>query len=146
MPSSVGRLYSVCYVGRSKVLTGSSKCLNIKRSSRGCYARQEPSFFGWQYARRLVVCSTQVLDTMRSKWTDSPEAYILGAAVTLNDFIYVVGDHDRIWTRMSKHRQKHRQAPAVVWRGCILVSGGGSTEPSSNNTILSPLTGKVNWT
>ena len=67
-----------------------------------------------------------------------PEKCYFGAAVTMNDFIYVVGGNSRIclkfdpasdvWTRLSQPQQKHGYAPAVVWRGSILLAAGKNAE------------------
>ena len=61
-----------------------------------------------------------------------------GAAVTLNDSIYVVGGYSRtclkynpatdVWTRLNQPQQKHGHAPAVVWRGSILLAAGEKAE------------------
>ena len=208
MPPSVGRLYSVCYLGRSLLLTGGTKedalnecwlcdlatrkweampplstarcyhrsvslgdsvyvvggkgvgdkvlasveCFNVKRRQWSampdlpravCGAMvvtygNKVFVFGGRDEQGVDLCCTQVLDTTRGQWStrsDSPEACDLGAAVTLNDVIYVVGGFTRTclkyipatdtWTRLSQPRDKHGNAPAVVWRGCVLVAGGG---------------------
>ena len=225
MPPSVGRLYSVCYLGRSLLLTGGVKggavlnqcwlcdldkkkweampplitgrryhrsvslgdcvyvvggevvgdnnvlasveCFNLKRRQwsampdlpRAVTAAMVATYgnkvfvFGGRDAQNVNLCCTQVLDTTRGQWStrsDSPEVCSLGAAVTLNDVIYVVGGHKRtclkyspatdIWTRLSQPREKHANAPAVVWRGCILVSGGGPKQSSSVIEHYDPLT------
>ena len=101
--------------------------------------------FGGRDAQGVDLCCTQVLDTTRGQWStrsDSPEVCEIGAAVTLNDVIYVVGGFSRTclkytpatdtWTRLSQPRERHGNAPAVVWRGCILVSGGGGADPESS--------------
>ena len=216
MPPSVGGLHSVCYLGRSLLLTGGDKggvavdqcwlcdlatrkweampplitaryrhrsvslgdsvyvvggegvgdkvlasveCFNVKRRQwsampdlpRAVYGAMVAVYgnnvfvFGERVDQNVALCCTQVLDTTRGQWStrsDSPEACILGAAVTLNDVIYVVGGHTRMclkyipatdtWTRLSQPRETHGQAPAVVWRGCILVSGGGGSNPESS--------------
>ena len=208
MPPSVGRLYSVCYLGRSLLLTGGKKggalnqcwlcdlatrkweampplstarwyhrsvslgdsvyvvggegvgdkvlasveCFNVKRRQwsampdlpRAVRAAMVVTYgnkvfvFGGRDEQKVNLCCTQVLDTTRGQWStrsDSPEACVVGAAVTLNDVIYVVGGFTRTclkyipatdtWTRLSQPRDKHGNAPAVVWRGCVLVAGGG---------------------
>ena len=84
---------------------------------------------------------TQVFDVTQNKWsTLSPmpmECYY-GAAVTLNDSIYVVGGGARtclkyspasdVWTRLNRPQQDHSHAPAVVWRGSILLAAGKHAE------------------
>ena len=72
------------------------------------------------------------------------------AAVSVNDSIYVVGGENRTclkydhttdtWTQLSRPRQKHRNAPAVVWRGLILVAGGGPEPLTSLIEQYDPLT------
>ena len=219
MPPSVGGLYSVCYLGRSLLLTGGVKggvalnqcwlcdlattkweampplvtarcyhrsvslsdsvyvvggkgvgnkvlasveCFNVKRRQwsampdlpRAVYGAMVTTYgnkvlvFGGKNAQGVVLCCTQVLDTTRGQWntrSDSPEACNLGVAVTLNDIMYVVGGHSRtclkyipatdIWTRLSQPRERHGNAPAVVWRGCILVSGGGGG-PNPQTSVI----------
>ena len=79
--------------------------------------------------------NTLTLLKTQNKWstlTDMPVACHHGAAVTLNDFIYVVGGNSKIclkyhpaldtWTTLSQPKQKHGLAPAVVWRGSILLA------------------------
>ena len=72
------------------------------------------------------------------------------AAVTLNDSIDVVGGDNHTcmkyhpasdtWTRLSEPQQQHRWAPAVMWRGSILVAGGGSSgERASVIEVYDPL-------
>ena len=68
-----------------------------------------------------------------------PEVCSYGAAVTLNDCIYVVGGHNRTylkydpeldnWTQLNRPNEGHGNAPAVVWRGSILVAGGERAKP-----------------
>ena len=211
MPPSVGMLYSVCYLGRSLLLTGGTKgdelnqcwlcdlatrkweampplstarwyhrsvslgdsvyvvggkgvgdkvlasveCFNVKRRQwsampdlpRAVYGAMVVTYgnkvfvFGGRDEQGVDLCCTQVLDTTRGQWStrsDSPEACVVGAAVTLNDVIYVVGGFRRTclkyipatdtWTRLSQPREVHGNAPAVVWRGCVLVAGGGDSK------------------
>ncbi|KAI0209911.1 hypothetical protein LSAT2_005346 [Lamellibrachia satsuma] len=101
--------------------------------------------FGGLDSQNIALCCTQVFDTTRGQWsilTDMPEGCNIGAAVTLNGFIYVVGGLNRTclkydpvtdcWTRLSQPRKAHCNAPAVVWHGCILVAGGGTTMAESS--------------
>ena len=37
-----------------------------------------------------------------------------------------------MWTRLSRPREGHSNAPAVVWRGCILLAGGGGGNPEAS--------------
>ena len=103
--------------------------------------------FGGRDEQNVALSCTQVLDTTRGQWTtrsDSPEACNVGAAVTFNDFVYVVGGGYNTclqynpatdtWKRLSQPRGKHANAPAVVWRGCILVAGGGG--PNSESSVI----------
>ena len=216
MPPSFGLLYSVCYLGRSLLLTGGSKgsvavdqcwlydlatkkweamppliaaryfhrsvslggcayvvggkgvgdkavgsieCLNLRRRQWSAMgeipqAVRNPAVatsgnkvfvFGGRDAQVVDLCCTQVLDTTRDKWStrsDSPEMCELSAAITLNDVMYMVGGGKRTclkydaatdsWTRLSRPRESHSNASAVVWRGCILVAGGGDPNPESS--------------
>ena len=101
--------------------------------------------FGGRDAQDTPLPCTQVLDTTRGSWStqsDSPDVCDIGAAVTLNDSIYVVGGFHRSclkydpasdsWTRLSQPQLAHGNAPAVVWRGSILVAGGDDSEESSS--------------
>ena len=101
--------------------------------------------FGGRDAQNTPLRCTQVLDTTRGSWSsrsDTPDVCDIGAAVTLNDSIYVVGGFGRScqkydpasdsWTRLSQTQQKHGNAPAVVWRGSILVAGGDDPEEGSS--------------
>ena len=84
---------------------------------------------------------TQVFDVTQNKWSSlspMPVECHHGAAVTLNDSIYVVGGFSKtcqkydpatdVWTRLSQPQQKHGYAPAVVWRGSILLAAGDGAE------------------
>ena len=101
--------------------------------------------FGGLEAQAMNLCCTQVFDTTRRQWStlsDMPEVCKCGAAITLNDCIYVVGGFNRTclkydptsdnWTKLSQPRLSHGNAPAVVWRGSILVAGGGGGKPESS--------------
>ena len=105
--------------------------------------------FGGQNAHVDAVCCTQVFDTTRSQWStlsDLPEVCHMCAAVTLNDFIYVVGGDNQTclkydpasdsWTSLSQPRHKHTDALAVVWRGCVLVTGSGATKPADKAHVI----------
>ena len=100
--------------------------------------------FGGTGSQNKALCYIQVFDTTRRQWSilsDMPEVCSYGAAVTLNDCIYVVGGHNRTclkydpalddWTQLNRPSQDHGNAPAVVWRGSILVAGGGGAKPES---------------
>ena len=101
--------------------------------------------FGGVEAQDKNLCCTQVFDTTRGQWStlsDMPEVSSFGAAVTLNCYIYVVGGFSCTclkydptsdkWTKLSQPRLSHGNAPAVVWRGSILVAGGGVGKPESS--------------
>ena len=70
------------------------------------------------------------------------EACSLGSAVAFSRYIYLLGGFRRSclrydpatdsWTRLSEPRQKHGNAPAVVWQGQILVAGGGDAKTKSS--------------
>ena len=92
-------------------------------------------FGGHDAADKNLSC-TQAYDTVSGNWltlADMPEACNV-AAVSMNRCIYLVGGFSRSclrydlatdsWTRLSQLRQKHGNAPAIVWQGGILVSGG----------------------
>ena len=98
--------------------------------------------FGGENEQREASRSTQVFDTTRCLWdtrADMPAACSKCAAVTLNDFIYVVGGEHRkclrydpasdSWTTLSSPRREHCDAVAVVWRGTIVLAGGRWHEP-----------------
>ena len=152
-------VYVVGGKGVGDTVLGTVECLNVRRRQWSAMAEMpqavlDPAVatygnrvfvFGGRDAQDVNLCCTQVLDTTRGHWStrsDSPEVCELGAAVTLNDVIYVVGGFIRTclkytpatdtWTRLSQPREKHGNAPAVVWRGCILVAGGGGPEPRSS--------------
>ena len=91
-----------------------------------------------------AVSFTQEFDTTSRKWSalsDMPVACEGCSAVTLDDYIYVVGGVARTclryhpatdtWTTLSGPRGQHAEAAAVVWRGCILLAGGGDSVPES---------------
>ena len=101
--------------------------------------------FGGRDAQDVDTCYSQVFDVTRGSWStvsDTPEVCSLGAAVTLNDYIYVVGGFNckslkydpasDSWTRLSQPQEEHGNAPAVVWRGSILVAGGGDHQKKSS--------------
>ena len=101
-------------------------------------------FGGMDYEDTSLRC-TQKFDTRRRKWrmlSDMPVPCDQSGAVTMNDSIYVVGGHYRTclknepatdtWTKLSRSRERHNDAPAVVWGGYILVAGGGNCNPESS--------------
>ena len=101
--------------------------------------------FGGVDAQNTSLRCTQEFDTTRRKWStlpDMPGECSRTGAVTLNDAIYVVGSDNRTclkyepakrtWTKLSQPRDSHENAAAVVWRGCILLAGGGGAKPESS--------------
>ncbi|ELU11601.1 hypothetical protein CAPTEDRAFT_136979 [Capitella teleta] len=91
---------------------------------------------------------TQEFDCTWNRWkfrSEMPEPCRLGAAVTLGDAIYVVGGFTRssmsyrpatdTWSVLSRPRGKHGNAPAVVWRGRVLVGGGDVLLSETVSTI-----------
>ena len=143
-------------VASDKALS-SVECLDMPQAVRGpmvaTYDNKVFVFGGWD-AQGKPLCSTQIYDTTRGSWSsgsDTPDVCSLGAAVTLDDSIYVVGGNNctclkyhpasDTWTRLSQPQQKHRCAPAVVWRGSILVAGGvGSNGRSTVIEAYDPVT------
>ncbi|KAI0226983.1 Kelch-like protein 21 [Lamellibrachia satsuma] len=109
---------------------------------------------GGQNENKETLCCAQVFDTTRRQWstlTDMPDVCENGSAVTLNDSIYVVGGFNRTclkydptsdnWTKLNQPRQSHGNAPAVVWRGSILVAwGDDSTKKPPGIERYDPLT------
>ena len=102
--------------------------------------------FGGRDAPNNNLRCTQVFDATLSKWSTlspMPMGCSFGAAVTMNDSIYVVGGVTRtclkyspasdVWTMLNRPQQKHRYAPAVVWRGSILLAAcdHAEQEPSA---------------
>lgn len=82
-------------------------------------------------------CQTQMYDPVWDQWSfkaDMPEPCRLGAGAVVNDRIYVVGGYNQAcmcyapatdaWTLLTRPRERHGNAPAVVWRGRILLAGG----------------------
>ena len=80
---------------------------------------------------------TQAYDSVLGKWqakASMPKTCRGGAVVTLNNKLYVVGGYEKdcmcydpsvdCWTQLQPPIQQHGGAPAIVWRGRILVSGG----------------------
>ena len=101
--------------------------------------------FVGRYAQNKDLCCTHVFDTTRGQWSTlshMSQVCSIGAAITMNDCIYVVGGYDRTslkydpatdsWTRLSRPSHNHCNAPAVVWRGSMLVAGGGGPKPESS--------------
>ena len=147
-------------VGDNNVLA-SVECLHLRRRQWSAVADMPQAVFcapvvtfgnrifvfGGRDAQGEVLRCTQVLDTTRGSWStqsDSPAVCNAGAAVTLNDSIYVVGGFGRscvkydpasdCWTRLNRPQLAHGNAPAVVWRGSILVAGG--RDPKELSSVI----------
>ena len=101
--------------------------------------------FGGRDADNKDLSCTQAYDSTSGQWLTlvaTPKVCDLGAAVSLGSYVYLVGGvyrsclryapaEDR-WTELSEPRLVHRNAPAVVWQGGVLVSGhGGANEKTS---------------
>ena len=149
-----------------KVLA-SCECLNLKRrqwssipdlpeaalySMVVTYGNKIIVFGGADAHNKSMRC-TWVYDTMRGSWSaksDMTEACSGGAAVTMNNCVYVVGGSDctclrydfatDTWTQLSRPHKQHSYAPAVVWRGRILLAGGGPDPLLSLIEQYDPLT------
>ena len=110
--------------------------------------------FGGRDAQDKHLCYTQVFDTTQNKWSTlsaMPVVCEFGAAVTLNNYIYVVEGYSRtclkyhptsdVWTTLSQPQQQHPFAPAVVWRDSILLAAGdGAEQKPSAIEQFDPLT------
>ena len=92
--------------------------------------------------------SSQLYDTVWGEWkscSDMPESCRLGSVATVNDRIYIVGGYTKScmsynpradhWTLLTRPLEKHGNAPAVVWRGQILV-GGGDVDTSETTRVV----------
>ena len=101
--------------------------------------------FGGVDEQNTTLRCSQEFDTTRRKWSTLPDMPVQCSrtgAVTLNDVIYVVGSDNRTclkyepakrtWIRLSQPRDSHNNAAVVVWRGCILLAGGGGPDPESS--------------
>ncbi|KAI0237212.1 hypothetical protein LSAT2_012310, partial [Lamellibrachia satsuma] len=103
LPQSVGRLYDVCRVDRGLLLTvGSNSGVTV---DKGCLLGL--AMKKWEAMPTLIIArwyhrSVSLEDSIyvvRGKGvgvSDMPQACCIGAAVTLNDCIYVVGGNRRI--------------------------------------------------
>ncbi|KAK2182792.1 hypothetical protein NP493_336g03025 [Ridgeia piscesae] len=146
-------VYVVGGAGGGDTSTSASvECLNLK--SREWLSMPDIPNTSWQpaiatYGNTIFVFGglddwstaltfTQEFDTTSRKWStlsDMPVGCDDCNAVTLDDYIYVVGGVNRTclkyhpatdtWTTLSGPRGQHAEAAVVVWRGCILLSGGG---------------------
>ena len=100
--------------------------------------------FGGRDGTDKDLTCTQAYNTITGQWVtmaEMPSICQIGAAVSLSRYIYVVGGYSKScmrydsdtdsWLEQSQPRQKHGNAPAVVWRGGILVAGGGGAESKS---------------
>ena len=100
--------------------------------------------FGGRGAKENALRCSRVYDTTWGVWrtlANMPQACDLGSVVTLNSHLYVVGGYTQSclrydpsvddWTVLSQPRMEHGIAPAVVWRGRILVAGGMGSDGST---------------
>ena len=161
-------VYVVGGVGVDNKVLASVECLNQK--SRQWSSLPDMAHAVWfpmvtSYRKKIFVFGgidaqdkhlwyPQVFDTTQNKWSTlsaMPVACRNGAAVSLNDFIYVVGGYSRtclkyqpasdVWTTLSQPQQQHGYAPAVVWRGSILLAAGdGAEQKPSAIEQFDPLT------
>ena len=152
-------VYVVGGRGRNNAALASVECLDLKRRRWSSLTDMPEAvcgpmvatytnkifIFGGRKAQNNTSAHTQVFDTTKGQWTtqsDLTEVCDFGEAVPLNDCIYVMGGLSstylkyepatETWTRLSKPRESLVNAPVVVWRGCILVSGGGWATPESS--------------
>ena len=124
---------------------------------RRCHVQQQDLRVWWP------ICAEQgpVFETTLCQWrtlSDMSQVCSIGAAITMNNCIYVVGGYDRTslkydpatdsWTRLSRPSHNHCNAPAVVWRGSMLVAVGGGPKPESSVVEqYNPLTDTLSdWT
>ena len=158
-----GCVYVVGGYGRKKTVLASVECLDLKRRRWSSlpdmpvavYGPMVVTYtnkifvFGGKNARGQAVTRTQVFDTTTGQWSiqsDMTDVCDFGAAVTLDDCIYVMGGFNSTylkyepatdtWTRLSKPRESLVNAPAVVWRGYILVSGGGCFGGNPESSVI----------
>ena len=151
-------VYVVGGKGLCNTVLASVECLTVKRKQwlslpempQAVFAPEVVTFsnkilvFGGRDEPNKMLCCTQVFCTTHGQWStlnNMPEVCSIGAAVTLNDSIYVVGGFNRTclkydptsdgWTKLNKPHQSHGNAPAVAWRGSILVAGGDGSEKES---------------
>ena len=100
-------------------------------------------FGGRDRTNRDLTC-TQAFNTFTGQWVtmaDSPGECRIGYGVSLSRYSYLVGGHRKScmrydtaidsWVELSRPRHEHGNAPAVVWRGGILVAGGGDYKSKS---------------
>ena len=100
--------------------------------------------FGGRDGTKSTLTCTQAYNTVTGQWVtlaEMPSMCDLGAAVSLSRYIYLVGGFSKScmrydsatdsWVELTQPRQKHGNAPAVVWRGGILVAGGGGSDSKS---------------
>ena len=123
----------------SKTFISALIIVHARNATRGEFTH------GCQIQEKVAFVRRKVFDTTGSQWStlsDTPEVCSVGAAVTLNDFIYVVGGHNcrclkydpalDYWTKLNRPSQGHSNAQAVVWRGSIQVVGGEGAKAESS--------------
>ena len=104
---------------------------------------------GGHDAGNISLSCTQGYDSTTGQWLTmaaTPKVCVLGAAVSLGSHIYLVGGawrsclryapaEDR-WTVLSEPRLVHQNAPAVMWKGQVLVSGDGGRDKEKRSAAI----------
>ena len=116
--------------------------------------------FGGRDGSNKELTCTQAYNTVTGQWTtlaDMPGKCDLCCAVSFSKYTYLVGSFNQIcrrynpatdsWVELNQSRQKHGNAPAVVWEGGILVAGGGGSKLKSDAVeYYDPLTNEwADW-
>ena len=104
--------------------------------------------FGGIEADDTTASVTMAFDCVWKEWqtkSEMPEPCRLGAAASVNDRIYIVGGYTRTclsytpstdqWSILASPKDKHGNAPAVVWQGRILV-GGGDVDTHQTTSVI----------
>ena len=107
--------------------------------------------FGGRDDNNVNLLHTRAYDTKAGQWrtlANMPEVCEFGAAVSLGEYIYLVGGSTKTclryepatdsWKNLSQPRLQHRNAPAVVWQDGILVAGCGFDPKSSEIEFYDP--------
>ena len=100
--------------------------------------------FGGRDGTNSNLKCTQTYNTVTGQWVtkaEMPSMCDLGAAVSLSRYIYLVGGYRKScmrydtatdsWVELNRPRLEHGHAPAALWRGGILVAGGGDSNSKS---------------
>ena len=104
--------------------------------------------FGGIAGEDTTCTCTQKYDTVWGEWSfkaEMPEPCRLGAVATVNDRVFIVGGYTRTcmsydpavdtWTILTPPREKHGNAPVVVWEGKLLVGGGDVTINQTTSAV-----------